>query len=148
MNLFAMFDVSGSALTAERERAEVVASNMANAETTHTAKGGPYQRQEVVFGSTPVGGSSFADRLASATDTDGNVQGVQVVKVATDPTPPIRRFDPSHPVADAQGYVSYPSINPVQEMVDLMGASRSYQLNVSALQSTKQMIQQSLEILT
>ena len=146
MNLFAMFDVSGSALTAERERAEVVASNMANAETTRTANGGPYQRQEVVFGSTPVGDSSFAERLASA--TDGNIQGVQVVKVVTDPTPPIRRFDPSHPDADAQGYVSYPSINPVQEMVDLMGASRSYQLNVSALQSTKQMIQQSLEILT
>lgn len=146
MNLFAMFDVSGSALTAERERAEVVASNMANAETTRTAKGGPYQRQEVIFGSTPVGGSSFAERLASA--TDGNVQGVQVVKVVGDPTPAIRRFDPSHPDADAQGYVSYPAINPVQEMVDLMGASRSYQLNVSALQSTKQMIQQSLEILT
>jgi len=147
MNLFAMFDVTGSALTAERERAEVVASNMANAETTRTAKGGPYQRQEVIFGSTPVGGSTFAQRLASAT-ADGNVQGVQVVKVVGDPTPAIRRFDPSHPDADAQGYVSYPAINPVQEMVDLMGASRSYQLNVSALQSTKQMIQQSLEILT
>jgi flagellar basal-body rod protein FlgC len=147
MNLFAMFDISGSALTAERERAEVVASNMANAETTRTAKGGPYQRQEVIFGSAPVGGSTFAERLASAT-TDGNVQGVQVVKVVGDPTPAIRRFDPSHPDADAQGYVSYPAINPVQEMVDLMGASRSYQLNVSALQSTKQMIQQSLEILT
>jgi flagellar basal-body rod protein FlgC len=146
MNLFAMFDVSGSALTAERERAEVVASNMANAETTRTAKGGPYQRQEVVFGSTPVGGSTFAERLASV--DDGNIQGVHVVNVVTDPTPPIRRFDPSHPDADAQGYVSYPSINPVQEMVDLMGASRSYQLNISALQSTKQMIQQSLEILT
>ncbi|HXJ96871.1 MAG TPA: flagellar basal body rod protein FlgC [Terriglobia bacterium] len=146
MNLFAMFDVSGSALTAERERAEVVASNMANADTTRTAKGGPYQRQEVIFGSTPVGGSSFAERLASA--ADGNVQGVQVVKVVGDPTAPIRRFDPSHPDADAQGYVSYPAINPVQEMVDLMGASRSYQLNVSALQSTKEMIQQSLEILT
>jgi flagellar basal-body rod protein FlgC len=146
MNLFAMFDISGSALTAERERAEVVASNMANAETTRTAKGGPYQRQEVVFGSSPVGGSSFAERLASA--GTGNVQGVHVVNVVTDPTPAIRRFDPSHPDADAQGYVSYPAINPVQEMVDLMGASRSYQLNVSALQSTKQMIQQSLEILT
>jgi flagellar basal-body rod protein FlgC len=146
MNLFAMFDVSGSALTAERERAEVVASNMANAETTRTAKGGPYQRQEVIFASTPVGGSSFAERLASA--SDGNVQGVHVANVVTDPTPAIRRFDPSHPDADAQGYVSYPAINPVQEMVDLMGASRSYQLNVSALQSTKQMIQQSLEILT
>ena len=146
MNLFAMFDVTGSALTAERERAEVVASNMANAETTRTAKGGPYQRQEVIFGSTPVGGSSFAERLASA--GAGNVQGVHVVNVVADPTPAIRRFDPSHPDADAQGYVSYPAINPVQEMVDLMGASRSYQLNVSALQSTKQMIQQSLEILT
>jgi flagellar basal-body rod protein FlgC len=146
MNLFAMFDVSGSALTAERERAEVVASNMANAETTRTAKGGPYKRQEVIFASTPVGGSSFAERLASA--GDGNVQGVHVADVVTDPTPAIRRFDPSHPDADAQGYVSYPAINPVQEMVDLMGASRSYQLNVSALQSTKQMIQQSLEILT
>ena len=146
MNLFAMFDVSGSALTAERERAEVVASNMANAETTRTAKGGPYRREEVVFASSPVGGSSFADRLASA--TDGNIQGVRVADVVTDPTPAIRRFDPSHPDADAQGYVSYPAINPVQEMVDLMGASRSYQLNVSALQSTKQMIQQSLEILT
>ena len=146
MNLFAMFDVSGSALTAERERAEVVASNMANADTTRTAKGGPYRREEVVFASSPVGGSSFADRLASA--TDGNIQGVRVADVVTDPTPAIRRFDPSHPDADAQGYVSYPAINPVQEMVDLMGASRSYQLNVSALQSTKQMIQQSLEILT
>jgi flagellar basal-body rod protein FlgC len=148
MNLFAMFDISGSALTAERERAEIVASNMANAETTRTAKGGPYQRQEVVFGSSPVGGSSFAERLGLASASNGNVQGVHVVNVVTDPTPAIRRFDPSHPDADAQGYVSYPAINPVQEMVDLMGASRSYQLNVSALQSTKQMIQQSLEILT
>ena len=146
MNLFAMFDVSGSALTAERERAEVVASNMANAETTRTAKGGPYRRQEVVFGSTPVGGSSFAERLSSA--ADANVQGVQVVNVVTDPTPPVRRFDPSHPDADAQGYVSYPAINPVQEMVDLLGAARSYQLNISAVQSTKQMIEQSLQILS
>jgi flagellar basal-body rod protein FlgC len=146
MNLFAMFDVSGSALTAERERAEVVASNMANAETTRTAKGGPYQRQEVVFGSTPVGGSNFAEALASAGGP--NVQGVHIVNVVSDPTPPLRRFDPSHPDADAEGYVAYPAINPVQEMVDLMGAARAYQLNISALQSTKQMIQQSLEILT
>jgi len=145
MNLFAMLDVSGSALTAERERAEVVASNMANAETTRTAKGGPYRRQEVVFGSSPVGGSSFAEKLA--TINDGNVQGVRVVQVVDDPTPPVRRFDPSHPDADGEGYVAYPAINPVQEMVDLMGAARAYQLNISALQSTKQMIQQSLEIL-
>ena len=148
MNLFAMFDVSGSGLTAERERAEVVASNMANAETTRTPNGGPYHRQEVVFRSTPEGNPSFAERLASASIADGSVQGVQVVQVATDPTPPIRRFDPSHPDADKDGYVSYPAINPVQEMVDLMSAARSYQLNISAIQSTKQMIQQSLEILS
>ena len=146
MNLFAMLDVSGSALTAERERAEVVASNMANAETTRAGKGGPYQRQEVVFGSTPAGSSTFAERLASL--DHGSAQGVRVVQVVSDPTPPVRRFDPSHPDADAQGYVAYPAINPVQEMVDLMGAARAYQLNVSALQSTKQMIQQSLEILS
>jgi flagellar basal-body rod protein FlgC len=146
MNLLAMFDVSGSALTAERERAEVVASNMANAETTRTPQGGPYKRQEVVFSSKPAGTPDFADRLSSA--WDANVQGVQVVNVVSDPTPAVRRFDPSHPDADADGYVAFPAINPVEEMVDLMGASRAYQLNVSAIQSTKQMIKQSLEILS
>jgi flagellar basal-body rod protein FlgC len=146
MNLLAMFDVSGSALTAERERAEVVASNMANAETTRTPKGGPYQRQEVVFRSTPVAGPQFADRLTSA--WEANVQGVQVANVVSDPTPAVKRFDPSHPDADAEGYVAFPAINPVEEMVDLMGASRAYQLNVSAIQSTKQMIKQSLQILS
>ena len=147
MNLFALFDVSGSALTAERERAEIAASNMANAETTRTAGGGPYRRQEVVFRSAPVAKSSFAEGLHSASLDDGSVQGVQVVQVASDPTPPIRRFDASHPDADKDGYVSYPAINPVEEMVDLMSAARAYQLNISAIQSTKQMIQQSLEIL-
>lgn len=146
MNLFAMLNVSGSALTAERQRAEVVASNMANAETTRTAKGGPYRRQEVVFGTTPAQTSSFSEQLAAV--ENGAVQGVKVVDVITDPTPAVRRYDPSHPDADEQGYVNFPAINPVEEMVDLMGAARAYQLNVSALQSTKQMIQQSLQILS
>lgn len=145
MNLFAMFDVSASALTAERERAEVVASNLANAETTRTAQGGPYRRQEVVFGSAPIGGPTFAQTLESADDLD--VQGVHVERVVTDTTPPIRRYDPSHPDADKQGYVLYPAINPIEELVDLMGAARAYQLNVSAVQSTKTMIADSLSIL-
>jgi flagellar basal-body rod protein FlgC len=145
MNLFAMLDVSGSALTAERERAEVVASNLANVETTRTAQGGPYRRQEVVFSARPVAGASFGDALQSMADLD--VQGVAVTQVATDPTPPVRRYDPSHPDADGQGYVQYPAINPTEELVDLMGAARSYQLNVSAIQSTKDMILQSLAIL-
>ena len=131
---------------AQRARAELLVQNMANAETTRTEKGGPYQRQEVVFGSTQVGGSTFAERLASLDES--TAEGVRVLQVVDDPTAPVRRFDPSHPDADAQGYVAYPAINPVQEMVDLMGAARAYQLNVSALQSTKQMIQQSLQILS
>lgn len=146
MNLFAMFEVTGSALTAERERAEVVASNMANAETTRTGKGGPYQRKEVVFSSTAVGQPTFSERLAAL--HNGAVQGVKVVDVVSDPAPALRRYDPSHPDADSQGYVAYPAINPVEEMVDLMGAARAYELNVSALQSTKLMIQQSLAILS
>ncbi len=144
MNLFSMLDVSGSALKAERQRAEVVTSNLANAETTRSAEGGPYRRREVVFGTRPVAAQNFAGALAAVADVA--VQGVRVERVVTDPTPPIRRYEPSHPDADADGYVAYPAINPIEEMVDLMGAARAYQLNVAAVQSTKAMILQSLEI--
>jgi flagellar basal-body rod protein FlgC len=148
MNLFALFDISGSALTAERQRAEVVAANMANSETTRTAQGGPYRRQEVVFSAAPLERPNFRFLLTGMSDApSASVEGVRLVEVVNDPTPPLRRFEPSHPDADPEGYVSYPAINPVQEMVDLIGAARAYQLNVSALQATKQMIQQSLQIL-
>jgi len=91
---------------------------------------------------------SFALTLAGLSEADRRgVAGVRLVGVVTDPTPVVQRFDPSHPDADQQGYVSYPAINPVQEMVDLIGAARAYQLNLSALQATKQMILQSLQIL-
>ena len=145
MNLFSMLDVSASALQAERQRAEVVASNLANAETTRTPAGGPYRRKQVVFGARQVGEMGFAQTLASFTEV--RVPGVRVERVATDPTPAVRRFDPSHPDADAQGYVAFPAINPIEEIVDLMGAARAYQLNVAAIQSTKAMITQSLELL-
>src|SRR5271157_3287147 len=147
MNLFGLFQISGSALTAERLRAEVVTSNLANAETTRTPEGGPYRRQMVVFNSRPA--SQFRLLLASSF-SDGNAApagGVQVRQVVDDPTPPQRRYEPGSPDADASGYVDYPAINPVQEMVDLMGAQRAYELNASAVQAAKQMIQQSLQIL-
>ncbi len=148
MNLFGLFQVSGSALAAERARAEVATSNLANAETTRTPEGGPYQRRMVVFSSRPA--STF--RLMLANSTGGNSLlpasgGVRVSDVAVDPTPPERRFEPGHPDADENGYVAYPAINPIQEMVDLMGAERSYELNASAIQAAKQMVQQSLQIL-
>jgi len=145
MNLFRVLDISASALLAERQRAEVVTSNMANSETTHTPEGGPYKRMHVVFESSQEVPRAFAGTLTSFTDM--HAQGVRVEKVVADGADPIRRFEPGHPDADAEGYVSYPAINPVEEMVNLMGAARSYQLNASAVQSTKNMIQASIDIL-
>ena len=139
MNLFGVLQISGSALKAERLRAEVVTSNMANAETTRTPEGGPFKRRMVVFATQPVARSQGSTATAAP--------GVAVRQVLVDNAPAIRRFDPTHPDADAKGYVSYPDINPIMEMTDLMGAVRAYDLNASAVQATKSMIQQSLDIL-
>lgn len=162
MNLFGVMDISASALQAERVRAEVVAANMANAETTRTADGGPYRRQQVVF--QQAGGGTFADSLLSQDASPGMPSltaptftnqlrasapagGVEVAGVVTDQSPALERYDPTHPDADANGYVAYPDINPLTEMVDLMGATRSYGLNATAVQAEKNMVTSSLEIL-
>jgi len=146
MSVFSVLEISGSALAAERERAEVVAANMANAETTHTESGGPYRRKEVVFASS--GDMSFRMMLAGFHPGLANmIPAVRLQRVVDDPTAPLKRYEPGHPDADKDGYVAYPAINPVQEMVDLMGAVRSYQLNASAITASKQMIQQALELL-
>lgn len=166
MNLFGLMETSGSAMQAERMRAEVVAANMANAETTRTASGGPYHRQHVVFAADPVG-PEFAQILNAAAGTrndphgklfdnfDGaslasnNVvaaHGVHIAQVVEDPAPPLRRYDPGHPDAGPDGYVEYPDINPLTEMVDLMGATRAYGLNSSAVQAEKGMIASALDI--
>jgi flagellar basal-body rod protein FlgC len=163
MNLLGLMDLSSSALRAERVRAEVVASNMANAETTRTPQGGPYQRHHVVFSAVDSG--SFGASLLSA----GSMQslerdmpqlgmraadaapivdgGVEVAGVITDQAAPLQRYDPTHPDAAANGYVAYPDINPLTEMVDLMGASRSYGLNASAIQAEKGMLSNSLDLM-
>lgn len=146
MNLFNILDVSASALTAERLRAEVISVNMANAETTRTASGGPYVRQQVVFQSmgSKDSGLAFKDVLSSRASDSG---GVTVAGIISDTAPPIERFDPQHPDADKNGFVAFPDINPLTEMVDLVGASRAYGLNSSAIQATKGMISSSLEII-
>ncbi|MGB9031606.1 MAG: flagellar basal body rod protein FlgC [Acidobacteriaceae bacterium] len=147
MNLFGAMEVSGSALQAERIRAEVVAANMANAETTRTADGGPYRRQHVVF-SSDAPQQSFASQLLGGDSSSGpQIGGVHVAAVVTDQGAPLRRYDPGHPDADREGYVSYPDINPLTEMVDLMGATRAYGLNSSAVQAEKGMLSASLDIL-
>ena len=147
MNLFGMMEISGSALHAQRVRAEVVAANMANAETTRTENGTPYQRQSVVLQSAGGGFAGAMKNFGAVASASAPAGGVDVAGVVSSNAPALRRYDPSHPDADADGYVSYPDINPVTEMVDLMGASRSYGLNVSALQAEKGMLTASLDLL-
>jgi flagellar basal-body rod protein FlgC len=148
MNLFGVMELSGTALKAERIRAEVVAANMANAETTRTEEGGPYQRQHVVFAATSPQSSPFQNVLAEKLgNEDEGAEGVEVAAVVADPGSPLRRYDPGHPDADSDGYVSFPDINPMTEMVDLMGATRSYGLNATAVQAEKGMLQSSIDLL-
>jgi flagellar basal-body rod protein FlgC len=150
MNLFGVMDLSGTALTAERVRAEVVAANMANTETTRTAQGGPYQRQHVIFAASPMSSiqqPSFGGVLASHFDAESGSEGVEVAGVVSDQGAALRRYDPGHPDADADGYVSFPDINPATEMVDLMGATRSYQMNATAVTAEKNMLQSSLDLM-
>jgi flagellar basal-body rod protein FlgC len=154
MNLFGLMDTSGSAMQAERMRAEIVATNMANAETTRTESGGPYRRQHVVFAANPDG-KQFANSLSGAggtflgagtTNATEPPGGVHIAEVFADSQPPLKRYDPGHPDAGPDGYVAYPDINPVTEMVDLMGATRAYGLNSSAVQAEKGMITSALDI--
>jgi flagellar basal-body rod protein FlgC len=146
VKLFDILSINGSALAAERQRAEVIAANMANAETTHTEAGGPFHRREVVFRSTST--SPFRLALASTGALGGPPAGsLQISEVRDDPAPPVMRYEPGHPDANKDGYVAYPAINPAMEMVDLMGSVRAYQLNASAITAAKQMIQQSIDIL-
>src|SRR5712692_6405167 len=141
MSLFSSLQVSASGLAAQRTRAELLVENMANAETTRTPEGGPYRRKDAVF-STEVQSSPF-----SAVFQNELANGVTVADVVTDDREPERRYLPGHPDADANGYVAFPRMNPAEEMVDLLSASRSYQGNVAAMSAVKDMINHSLDIL-
>lgn len=132
MSLFSVLSVSASGMAAQRTRAEIVAENLANADTTRTPDGGPYRRRDVVFE------SMLAEEMGT---------GVSVSGVLVDETDPMRRYSPGHPDADKDGYVAMPRINPAEEMVDLMGASRGYQANVAAFSAAKDMIHRSIDIL-
>ena len=143
MSLFSTLDVSASGMSAQRERAEVLVENIANAETTRTAQGGPYRRRDVVFESSPVS-TPFSSELGSQLSTQAT--GVRVSQIAVDNSEPNRRYMPGHPDADKDGYVLFPHMNPAQDMVDLLDASRSYQANVSAISAVKDMIQRSIDL--
>lgn len=141
MSLFSSLQVSASGLSAQRTRTEMLVENMANAETTRTPEGGPYRRKDVVF-STQIQASPFSAIFQNELGT-----GVTVSDVIQDNSAPELRYQPGHPDANADGYVAYPKMNPAEEMVDLMNASRSYQANVSAISAVKDMISHPLDIL-
>jgi flagellar basal-body rod protein FlgC len=145
MGLFDAIDIAGSALSAERLRMDVTAENLANAQTTRGANGGPYRRKVVLLQQAGGGfGAALGAAMGGSRRTPG---GVHVAGIAEDPAPPRRVYDPGHPDADAQGYVELPNVDPVSEMVDLITASRAYEANVTAMQAAKQMFTKTLDLL-
>lgn len=156
MGFLDSLDVSSSGMTAERLRMDVISNNLANANTTHTASGQPYRREEVVLaqgdvsfqdalgsvGENSDGDSFLAEAMADGSDTGG----VHVAGIIPDQSPFKEEYDPGNPDADKKGYVKTPNISVVSEMVDMMGASRAYEANVTAVQSAKSMAEKALAI--
>src|SRR5476649_2396691 len=145
MSLFSALSVSASGMAAQRTRAELLTENLANSETTRTPEGGPYRRKDAVFSSAPQT-SPFG--AVFQTEMGDGVTGVSVSDVVEDMSEPEKRYIPGHPDADKDGYVAFPKVNPAEDMVDLMGAARGYQANVSAISAVKDMIQRSIGLLT
>ena len=141
---FSGFRVSGSGLSAQRTRLNTISSNIANINTTRTPQGGPYQKKHVVFQAIPDA-KNFGEILSSS-NPKSQIDRVQVVDVISDTRAPILKYEPDHPDANAEGYVAYPNINLMEEMTNMIQATRAYEANVSALQSAKDMALASLEI--
>lgn len=145
MGFFSSLDISASGLTAQRVRMDTISQNIANVNTTRTADGTPYRRKEVVF-EERTNSDSFASALSSASERLYGGQGVRVTEIIEDPTDFKKVYDPGHPDADENGYVSMPNVDVVTEMVNMISATRSYEANVTAANATKSMAVKALEI--
>lgn len=143
-DIFTGFRIAGSGLTAQRMRLNAISSNIANVNTTRTPEGGPYKKKHVVFQSVPES-RNFGEILSSK-DPKFYMDRVQVVDVVPDDKGPLLKYEPNHPDADSQGYVAYPNINLVEEMANMIQATRAYEANVSAFQAAKDLALSSLEI--
>lgn len=143
MDLLTSLKISASGLAANKKRLEAISSNIANANTTRTAEGGPYRRKEVVLGSEPAR-SSFYDVLQG--EIDANAETVHVTDIVSSNKPPILKYEPHHPDANDEGYVAYPNINVMVEMASMIEASRAYEANLTTLNTTKAMAHKALEI--
>ncbi len=144
-SLFSSMQISASGMSAQRSRMDVVAENIANAESTRTQEGGPYRRRQVVFQSTP-GEKRFSEVFSSSLGSN-EPQSVKVADITKDSRPFQEIHDPSHPDADANGMVKLPNVNAVEEMVNLNSASRSFEANVTAMEASKRMFLKTLELL-
>ena len=151
MGFFDGYNVSSSGMSAQRTRINVVSANIANAKTTHTAEGGPYKKQQVVFEDVLLAsGKKTNSNEVEATNnsnTDIALRGVGVKSIIQSDAKPVMRYEPAHPDANEQGYVAYPDINPVIEMVDLIEATRSYEANVASFNTHKNIDSKILDIL-
>jgi flagellar basal-body rod protein FlgC len=145
MGLDSVFQINGSAMTAQMLRMEVHSSNLANVNATRTPEGGPYRRKEVVFEAIPVG--NFEDELLAASfDSQMTAVGVEVTKVVEDPSPFRRRYEPGHPDAGPDGYVLMPNVDVVSEMVNIQEAARAYEANIAVIVAIKNMIGKTFDI--
>jgi flagellar basal-body rod protein FlgC len=144
MSLFSVLSVSASGMSAQRTRAELLVENLANAETTRTPEGGPYRRKDAVFTSSPQN-SPFA--AVFQREMGSGVNGVEVSDIVEDTREPEKHYLPGHPDADKDGYVAFPRVNPAEDMVDLMSASRGYQGNIAAMTAIKDMILRSIDLM-
>lgn len=147
MSFRRIVDIGAGGMTAQRARLNVIASNLANVHTTRTSEGGPYRRQDVVFRAEHLEPEEAAQSAATRTTSTETPVTVRVVERVADPRPPILRYEPEHPDADAQGYVAYPNINPIEEMVNMLSATRSYEANLSVLKTAKQLSAKTIELL-
>jgi len=143
MDFLTALKISSSALSAQRLRMDVISGNLANINTTRTPEGGPYRRRDVIFASQPIT-STFGEMLSS--ELEKRLQRVEVVDISIDSAPPKMVYDPRHPDANALGYVGMPDINVIEEMVNILSATRSYEANVAVINATKSMVSKALEI--
>jgi len=140
MSMFTGFRILSSGMSAQRTRLNVISSNLANAQTTRSEDGGAYRRKDPIFAATPIDGIDGDD------PTNGELMGVEVLDIALDDAPLPMVFDPSHPDADENGYVEMPNVNVIEEMVEMVTASRSFEANATAFQTLRDMMARAIDL--
>ena len=147
MSIFTGLNISASGMTAQQIRMDILSQNIANVDTTRTEKGTPYRRKNVVFAEKSNSRRSFFSNVLTAATKSMAGQGVKVTRIIEDTKTAMKKaYDPSHPDADENGYVTYPNVNPITEMTDLIDATRSYEANITAFNATKAMLAKGLEV--